>query len=167
MTARTAQQVIQCFKEQPPALFHRGKKVKDITTEPGIRGGVHSLASLYDHQWEHQETALFKSPETGALVSKTFMIPKTREQLTDIGNMMHQRAEFTQGMMGRMPDYLNRAIAGYAGSADFLAVQNPQFVENMRAYHRTLRENALSLTHTLINPQINRAVGTAQQNDPF
>ena len=51
MPARTAEQVIQRLKEQPPALYHRGKKVEDITTEPGIMNGVHSLASLYDHQW--------------------------------------------------------------------------------------------------------------------
>lgn len=167
MPARTAEQVIQRFKDQPPAIYHRGKRVDDITTEPGLSGGVKSLAALYDHQWDNQETALYKSLETGDLVSKTFMIPKTREQLKDIGDVMHKRGEFTQGMMGRMPDYLNRAMAGYAGSAEFLAVQNPQFVDNMRNYHSYLQENDLSLTHTLINPQINRAVGTAQQKDPY
>lgn len=167
MPARTAVQVIQRFKEQPPALYHRGQKVADITTEPGIAGGVKSLAALYDHQWEHQEQSLFESPCSGDLVSKTFMIPKTRAELTEIGNAMHLRGEFTQGMMGRMPDYLNRAMAGYAGSADFLRVQSDQFADNMRSYHTYLQENDLSLTHTLINPQINRSVSSAQQKDPF
>ena len=143
MPARTAAQVIQRFKDEPPALYHRGGKIEDITTEPGICGGVKSLAALYDHQWENQDTALYKSPVSGDLVNKTFMIPKTREQLTEIGDAMHQRGEFTQGMMGRMPDYLNRAMAGYAGSAEFLAVQNPQFVDNMRNYHTYLQENYL------------------------
>ena len=167
MPARTAAQVIKRFKEQPPALYHRGKKVTDITTEPGLKGGVKSLAGLYDHQWEHKETALYESPKTGDLVNKTFMIPKTRADLTDIGNAMHQRGEFTQGMMGRMPDYLNRAMAGYAGGADFLKIQSDQFADNMRNYHSYLQENDLSLTHTLINPQINRAVSSAKQKDPF
>lgn len=167
MPARTAQQVIQRFKEHPPTLYHRGKRVKDITTEPGFRNGVHSLASLYDHQWAHQESALYASPDSGEQVSKTFMIPTTREALTEIGDVMHARAEFTQGMMGRMPDYLNRAMAGYAGSADFLRVQSDQFADNMRAYYQYLREHDLSLTHTLINPQINRAVSMAKQKDPY
>lgn len=167
MPARTGKQVIQRFKEQPPALYHRGEKIDDITIAPGIAGGVKSLAALYDHQWENKEVALYESPETGNLVNKTFMIPKTREELTAIGTAMHQRAEFTQGMMGRMPDYLNRAMAGYAGSADFLKVQSDQFAENMRRYHSYLQENDLSLTHTLINPQINRAVSSAKQKDPF
>lgn len=167
MPARTAAQVIEHLKEFPPTLYHRGKRIDDITTEPGIQGGVKSLASLYDHQWEHQETALYPSPTTGDLVSKTFMIPKTKEDLIEIGDTMHHRAEFTQGMLGRMPDYLNRAMVGYAGSADFLKIQSDQFADNMRAYHSYLQENDLSLTHTLINPQINRAVSQAKQKDPF
>ncbi|MEM7115718.1 MAG: 4-hydroxyphenylacetate 3-monooxygenase, oxygenase component, partial [Chloroflexota bacterium] len=167
MPARTAEQVIQRFKEQPPALYHRGQKVCDITTEPGIKNGVQSLANLYDHQWVHQERDLFTSPSSGQPVNNTFMVPRTREDLTRIGDTMHKRGEFTQGMMGRMPDYLNRAIAGYAGSADFLKIQSNQFADNMRNYLEHIRENDLSLTHTLINPQINRAVGAAKQADPF
>ncbi|MEM7333484.1 MAG: 4-hydroxyphenylacetate 3-monooxygenase, oxygenase component [Chloroflexota bacterium] len=167
MPARTAEQVIQRLQEQPPAIYHRGEKVEDITTEPGLAGGVKSLASLYDHQWENKEMALYESPDTGDLVSKTFMIPKTREDLVSIGDAMHQRGEFTQGMMGRMPDYINRSMAGYAGSAEFLKTQSDQFAANMRNYHSFLQENDLSLTHTLINPQINRAVNSARQKDPF
>lgn len=167
MPARTAQQVLDRFKEQPPALYHRGHLVPDITTEPGIKNGVHSLAELYDHQWQHQAESLYQSPQTGDLVGITHMIPRTKEALRAIGKAMHLRSAHTQGMMGRMPDYLNRAIAGYAGSADFLKVQNDQFADNMRAYHQYLQENDLSLTHTLINPQINRAVSAAQQADPF
>ena len=167
MPARTAEQLIARLRERPPALYHRGKKVADITSEPGLKNGVLSLASLYDHQWEHEATSLFTSPTTGDKVNITFMVPRTREELTAIGEAMYQRARFTLGMMGRMPDYLNRAIAGYAGSADFLAVQNQQFPDNMRRYLDYLREEDLCLTHTLINPQSNRAVGAAGQADPF
>lgn len=167
MPARTAQQVIARFKEQPPALYHRGHKVKDITTEPGICNGVHSLASLYDHQWETAVISLYDSPSTGEKVGRTFMIPRTIAELKSIGEAMHLRSKYTQGMMGRMPDYLNRAVAGYAGSADFLNAQGDQFANNMRDYHQHIQKNNLSLTHTLINPQINRAVGAAKQKDPY
>lgn len=167
MSARTGQEVIQRLKEQPPTLYHRGQKIEDITTEPGIRGGVTSLAALYDHQWEHEATSLFTSPSSGDKVGITHIIPKTKEELVRLGDAMHLRAEFTQGMMGRMPDYLNRALAAYAGSAEFLDKNRDGFADNMRHYHEQLRENDWSLTHTLINPQINRAASMAQQKDPF
>jgi 4-hydroxyphenylacetate 3-monooxygenase len=167
MPARTAQQVIERFQEQPPALYHRGQLIKDITTKPGIKNGVYSLADLYDHQWQHPDLSLCTSPATGDLVGITHRIATTKDELKAVGEAMYVRAAYTQGMMGRMPDYLNRAMAGYAGSADFLKVQGDQFAANMRNYHHYLRENDLSLTHTLINPQSNRAVGAAQQADPF
>jgi 4-hydroxyphenylacetate 3-monooxygenase len=167
MPARTGQQLIERFKEQPPTLYHRGKLVTDITTEPGIKNGVFSLADLYDHQWQHPEVSLYTSPSTSDQVGITHRIAQTKEELKAVGQAMYLRAAHTQGMMGRMPDYLNRAIAGYAGSADFLKVQGDQFADNMRDYHNYLRENDLSLTHTLINPQSNRAVSAARQADPF
>ena len=167
MAARTGEQVIQRFKEQPPALYHRGAKVEDITTAPGIKNGVQSLANLYDHQWMYQDVSLYDSPTTGNLVGITLMVPRTIEELTAIGHAMYLRADYTQGMMGRMPDYLNRAMAGYAGSADFLSVQGNNFAYNMCNYYEYLRENDLSLTHTLINPQINRSVSAARQADPY
>lgn len=167
MGARRGAEVIQRFKEEPPALYHRGHKVADITTEPGIAGGVKSLAALYDHQWAHPEVSLYTSPSSGEAVGITHMIPTTKEELTRLGDAMHLRAEFTQGMMGRMPDYLNRAMAAYAGGADFLNKNRDGFADNMRAYYEQVREEDLCLTHTLINPQINRAVSMAQQKDPY
>ena len=167
MPARTGSEVLDRFKNSPPSLWHRGALVEDITTEPGIKNGVKSLAGLYDHQWEHQDLSLYRSPTTGDPVGITHMIPQTVDDLKAIGVAMHKRAESTQGMMGRMPDYLNRAMAGYAGGAKFLATADPKFAENMRAYYELLREEDLSLTHTLINPQSNRAVSAAKQADPF
>lgn len=167
MPARTGSEVLEQLKKAPPALWHRGKRIQDITTEPGVKNGVMSLASLYDHQWEHRELSLFSSPTTSDPVGITHMIPKTLEDLQAIGTAMYKRSEYTQGMMGRMPDYLNRAMAGYAGSSAFLAEGDPKFAENMLAYHELLREKDLSLTHTLINPQANRSVSAAQQADPY
>ena len=35
-------------------------------------------------------------------------------------------------MMGRTPDYLNRAIMAYAAGAEFLAQADPRFGDNAR-----------------------------------
>lgn len=167
MPARRGSDVIDRFQECPPALYHKGELVEDITTEPGIKNGVHSLAALYDHQWEHADISLYDSPTTGHKVGITHMIPETTDDIKAIGTAMHKRAESTQGMMGRMPDYLNRAMAGYAGGAEFLSTADKQFGDNMIKYYEHVREQDLSLTHTLINPQSNRSVGASKQADPF
>jgi 4-hydroxyphenylacetate 3-monooxygenase len=167
MGARRGEQVLQKLKEQPMEIWHRGKRVKDMTTEPGFANGAASLAELYDVQWQEPDTMLFDSPTTGDKVGRSFMIPTTKEELMSVGQMMQRWAGHTFGMMGRAPDYLNRAMSAYAGGADFLAQQDPRFGDNARRYHEHIRENDLCLTHTLIHPQANRSVGAARQPDPF
>ncbi len=167
MSARHGSEVLRKLKEQPIELWHRGVRVADITAEPGLSGGVRSLAELYDLQWQHPDDMLFDSPATGNKVGRSFMIPATQAELTSIGDMMLRWSRRTFGMMGRSPDYINRAISAYAGGADFLSQQDPRFGDNARRYHAHVREKDLCLTHTLINPQANRAVGAARQADPF
>lgn len=167
MGARKGEAVIRNFKENPPEIWHRGKQIEDVTTEPGIKNGVESLAELYDLQWQEPDKMLFESPTSGDLVGRSYMIPRTKEELISVSEQMYTWARHTLGMMGRAPDYLNRAISAYAGGADYLAVQDPKFVDNIRNYHQYIRENDLCLTHTLIHPQANRSVGASKQADPF
>src|SRR5215472_9900523 len=167
MPARHGKDVIEKLKTQPIEIWHRGRRVADVTSEPGLAGGVRSLAELYDLQWQYPDEMLFNSPDTGNKVGRSFMIPRTQEELASIGTMMLRWSRYTFGMMGRSPDYINRALSAYAGGADFLAKQDPRFGDNARRYHAMARENDLCLTHTLINPQANRAVGPARQADPF
>jgi 4-hydroxyphenylacetate 3-monooxygenase len=167
MGARKGRDVLEKLRADSPEIWHRGERVKDVTTHPAFKNGLHSLAELYDLQWEQPDVMLFDSPSTGNKVGRSYMIPRTREQLKSISTMMKVWSGYHHGMMGRAPDYLNRAMSGYAGGADFLVQQGLRFGENVRNYHEYIRENDLCLTHTLITPQANRAVGTAEQADPY
>ena len=95
------------------------------------------------------------------------MLPTTGAELRSISRAMQVWEDYTHGMMGRVPDYLNRAVTAFAAGAPFLAEADPRFGDNARRHYEYLRENDLCLTHTLIPPQANRAVGQAQQADPF
>ncbi|MBM4422243.1 MAG: 4-hydroxyphenylacetate 3-monooxygenase, oxygenase component [Chloroflexi bacterium] len=167
MGARKGEQVIQKLREASPEIWYAGERVKDPTTHPALMNGVASLARLYDLQWEQPEVMLFDSPTSGQKVGRSHMIPRTREELQSVSRMMKVWADASFGMMGRAPDYLNRAMAGYAAGADFLAQAGARFGENARKYHEHMREDDLCLTHTLITPQANRAVNTAKQADPY
>ncbi len=68
--------------------------------------------------------------------------------------------------MGRTPDYLNRALVGFASAAEYCAENDRRFGDHIRRYYEHVREHDLCLTHTLINPQANRSVGPSQQADP-
>jgi 4-hydroxyphenylacetate 3-monooxygenase len=165
--ARRGAQVLERLRAKPSNLWYDGHPVEDPTAHPAMRRGVETLAALYDQQWREPKITLYDSPTSGAQVSRTFLIPRTPDELRSITRAMKVRADWNFGMMGRAPDYLNRAMTGYASGAAFLGEADPRFGENVRRYYEYLREHDLSLTHTLITPQANRAVGTARQADPF
>lgn len=165
--ARRGAQLIERFRARPPTIWYRGEPVKDVTTHPALRGGAQTLARLYDLQWEHVDTCLFDSPSSGRKVARSFMLPRTQQELRSISAAMKVWEDYTHGMMGRVPDYLNRAMSGYAAGAPFLAEADARFGTNAVRYHEYLRENDLCLTHTLIPPQANRAVSSAKQADPY
>jgi 4-hydroxyphenylacetate 3-monooxygenase len=165
--ARRRSDVLARLRARPPALWYGGEPVGDATTHPAFRGGAATLAELYDLQWEHAADCLFDSPSSGRKVARSFQLPRTADELTAVSRAMAHWARHTYGMMGRVPDYLNRAISAYAAGADFLAAANPRFGANAIRLHEELREADLCLTHSLILPQANRSVGPAQQADPF
>ena len=167
MAARTGQQFIDDLRANPIDIHHRGGRIDDLTVEPGFAGHVGALAGRYDHQHERADLMLFESPSSGEPVNRSFMIPTTIDELSGIGDTMKGLADYSLGMAGRDPAYLNRAIAAYAAGADFLAAGRPEFGQNAIDYLEHIRENDLALTHTLANPQINRAVGVSEQKDPF
>lgn len=165
--ARRGADVLKRLREHPPAIWYRGEQVRDATIHEALRGGVATLARLYDLQWERADVTLFDSPSSGRKVARSFMLPKTHEELRSISAAMRVWADHTCGMMGRLPDYLNRAMSGYAAGAAYLAEADPRFGRNAVRHHEYLRERDLCLTHSLIPPQANRAVSSARQADPF
>ena len=165
--ARRGEQVLKKISENSPEIYYAGERVNDVTTHPAFTNGVRSLAALYDLQWKQPDVMLYDSPTSGNKIGRSFMIPKTHDELRSISKMMKVWADASFGMMGRSPDYLNRAMTAYASGADFLVKANPKVGNNARTYYEYLRENDLSLTHTLITPQANRAVNTAKQADPY
>ena len=165
--ARHGSDVLERLRQRPPALWYRGEPVRDVTAHPALARGAATLAELYDLQWQHREVCLFDSPTSGRKVGRSFQMPRTHDELLTIGRAMKIWADHTCGMMGRSPDYLNRAITAYAAGASFLAEVDPRFGANAERCYEHLREHDLSLTHTLIPPQANRAAGPSGQVDPF
>jgi 4-hydroxyphenylacetate 3-monooxygenase len=160
MPARTGRQYLAGLREQEREVWLGGERVRDVTTHPGLKGGAHAIASLYDMQLDPKlrDEMTYVSPTSGDRVGLSFLIPRSREDLEKRRVMMLNWARTTCGMMGRSPDFMNVTYAAWAGAQDFFAQGRPEFGENMRRYYEYIRENDLTLTHSLINLQRSRTV---------
>ena len=161
MPAKTGAQYIANRRDNPAEVWLRGERVADVTAHPALAGGVKSVAALYDaqHTPELRDVMTFASPSSGEPVGLSFIIPR------DGGDLLRRRVMMTQwawqgcGMMARTPDFLNVSIAAWAAAADYFGGNRPEFAGNVRRYFEFVRENDVTLTHTLVNLQPRRSPG--------
>ncbi len=158
MPARTGADYIAGLRENPPNIYINGAAVGDVTTYPGLRNGVQTLAALYDMQHDPalRDDMTYLSPSTGDRVGLSFITPKTLDELERRRVMMTNWARVTKGMMGRTPDFLNVSFMAMAAAGDYYAQNRPEFKKNIQSYYEYIREKDLVLTHTLVNLQRNR-----------
>jgi 4-hydroxyphenylacetate 3-monooxygenase len=162
--ARTGEQYLEGLRSDEREVWLEGEKITDPSAHPKLEGAAKSLARLFDLQHEDPETFLMDSPDTGQPVNVTHIQPKTREHLERRRVASKRIADATVGMMGRTPDYLNYTFACFAARADVWARSgNEEGARNIVEFQKFMRDNDLSLTHTLINPQVDRSVAEAEQ----
>jgi 4-hydroxyphenylacetate 3-monooxygenase len=171
MGARTGKQYLEEIDKTPREVWYGGEKITyGITKHPAFKGIAQTMAELYDlqHDPELIDIMTYISSKTGERVGTSFLMPKKREDLVKRTTMMKIWADYSGGMLGRTPDYLNSALMAMASAANFFGKnERINFAENIINYYEYVRENDLLLTHTLINPQVNRSVGPSKQVDPF
>ena len=159
MPARTGAAYIAGLRERPPELHMQGERVKDVTSHPGLRHGVRTLAALYDMQHDPalRDEMTYASPTTGDCVGLSFITPRSRQDLERRHVMMRHWARASCGMMGRTPDFLNASLMAMAAAGDYFGQNRPAFKQNIQRYYEHVREHDLVLTHTLVNLQRSRS----------
>jgi 4-hydroxyphenylacetate 3-monooxygenase len=165
MGIRTGAGLLQSLQDGRQ-LFIDSDRVGDVTTDPRFAAAAQSLAELY--QMQHDPALIdrmtFSSPISGERVGLSFIEPRSTDDLIHRRDMVKIWADATCGMFGRSPDYMNIFITAFASAAEEFGKKDKSFAENIRGYHRYIRENDICMTHTLINPQVDRSRPVEQQD---
>ena len=165
MSIRTGKQLLQSLRDDRQ-LFIDGERIADVTTDPRFAAAAESLAALYDMQHDAAliDCMTFLSPTSGERVGLSFIEPRSVDDLIRRRDMVKIWADTTCGMFGRSPDYMNIFVTALASAADEFGKKDKSFAENIRAYHENIREHDICMTHTLINPQVDRSRAVEQQD---
>ena len=160
MGARTGAEYLDRLRLRPTEIWLGNERIEDVTTHPALRGCAQSMAHLYDMQHDPalRDDMTYTSPTSGDPVGLSFITPRTREDLQRRSKMMFHWSRFSGGMLGRSSDYINVEIMAAASAAEFYNQNDSRFGENAKRYYEYARENDLCMTHTLVNPQSNRAL---------
>jgi 4-hydroxyphenylacetate 3-monooxygenase/anthranilate 3-monooxygenase (FAD)/4-hydroxyphenylacetate 3-monooxygenase len=146
-------------------VFVAGERLADVTAYPPFRGVLNSLCGLYDLQHERPDDLTY-SDEHGEHCALSFLPAKNADDVIRRQRADELRAETTFGLMGRMPDFMNAVVTDVAlGMRDHPTLA-PAYIENLQRYQRDCCANDWCLTHTLVDPQVDRSRGPAEQADP-
>jgi len=163
MGARTGEQFLRGLRDDRE-VWVGNERVKDVTAHPALAGAACTMAGLFDLQHSDATACLISDPETGEPINVSHMIPRSRADLERRHAGLRAFAEHSVGIMGRSPDYLNVTYAGFAGHhSPWRAAENGQGAENLIAFQKELRRRDLSLTHTIIHPTVDKALGDTPQ----
>ena len=165
MAVRTGAEYLESIRDGRE-VWMQGKRVEDVTVEPGLARGAHTLAQFMDNQSDDPDTLTFQEGDERFPMS--FLLPKTEADVQRRGAAYYEWAKWSNGMFGRTPDYKNASVMAFAGAADFLneTEGHTDFAANMRAYYTEARHNDYVLTHTLVNPQFNAALAKEGLSSP-
>ena len=155
---RTGEQYLAGLRDDR-VVWTRGKQVKDVTKEPGMKNGAATLASFLDrqHAEPYRDTVTYLDDD-GERCARAFQIPKSKEDVLARGRAYYEWAKWSNGMFGRTPDYKNASLMAFASATEFLAQGvkgQTDFAANMSAFYNFARKNDKVLTHTLVNPTFN------------
>ncbi|HEV3109492.1 MAG TPA: 4-hydroxyphenylacetate 3-monooxygenase, oxygenase component [Candidatus Binataceae bacterium] len=164
MGARSGNNYLSALRKLRAEVWIGGAHVEDPTTHPAFIHCASSIASLYDMQVEHPEAMTYRL-EDGGRAGLSFIQPRSADDVRRRSAMFRRWAEFSGGMMGRTPDYLNASIAAMAAAWKFFAQSDPRFGENIQSYYGEACKQDWCATHTLLNPRASRAAGWAGHTD--
>ena len=159
MPARAGQDFLRELKDDRE-IWVGSERVRDVAAHPAFAGAARSLAALFDLQHEAAAVCLMPDSETGEPINVSHLIPRSRGDLERRHACLERLAEFSVGIMGRTPDYLNVTLAGFAGRADEWAAHgNERGAEHLVAFQKDAARRDLALTHTIVQPTIDKARG--------
>jgi 4-hydroxyphenylacetate 3-monooxygenase oxygenase component len=159
MGARTGDQFLDGLRSRTRDVWIDGERIDDVTSHPLTRGAARTLAGVFDRQFEYPDECLIADPETGEKINVSHMQPRSIEDLRARVRGLSRISEYTVGLMGRTPDYMNVKFASFkARYTDWEGADgcNREGAENLLAFTNRLARQDISLTHTIIQPNIDK-----------
>ncbi|MFV0524030.1 MAG: 4-hydroxyphenylacetate 3-hydroxylase N-terminal domain-containing protein [Acidimicrobiales bacterium] len=169
MAARSGQDYLKGLKATNREIWLGGERVESVADHPRFRGGAEAIAAYYDLQLAEPDLLLIPDPESGESINISHMQPRSVGDLQRRGEGLTRIAELSMGVMGRTPDYMNVTFAGFADDKHRWANpdgSNAEGYEHLVNFQKRLRRDDLSLTHTIVHPNIDKANDSDFANNP-
>jgi 4-hydroxyphenylacetate 3-monooxygenase len=130
---------------------------------------VRTVARLYDlaHDPANRDCMTYPSPRDGRPINKSWLVPRTREDLAARRRAIKFWADASYGFLGRSPDHVASFFAGFAGSPSFYARGGQSFADNLLRFAAKAAEEDLYVSYVIVHPTVDRSKPAHQQAEPY
>ena len=151
------------------AVLLNGERVPDVTIHPAFAGGIRSIANLYDLAADpaNRELMTYPSPRDGRPINKSWLVPRSRDDLAARRRAIKFWADASYGLLGRSPDHVASFFAGFAGSPEFYARGGKEFADNLSRFAAKAADEDLYVSYVIVHPTVDRAKPAHQQTEPY
>src|SRR5512145_479551 len=151
MPLRTGAEYLQALRDGRE-VYLDGKRIEDVTTEPGLSTVAHTFARMYDLVRANQEALTWPDGE-GQQVSGTWLQPRDRGQLAWRRLFTETIARHTGGLFGQTQDYVPLLHLGMLDVKTDFSRGEQRFEQNIERYWQQARDKDLMLSHGFIDVQ--------------
>src|SRR5690348_10466424 len=114
MPARTGKEFLQGLRDERQ-IWVGHERVRDVAGHPALAGAARGAAARSALRRAAAPVCLAPDPEPGEPINVSHLIPRARADLARRHGCLERIAEWSVGVMGRTPDYMNVTFAGCAG----------------------------------------------------
>jgi 4-hydroxyphenylacetate 3-monooxygenase len=166
--ARSGDEYIRGLRDGRIVLLN-GERVGDVTGHPAFAGAIRTVARLFDlaHDPSNRALMTYPSPRDGRPVNKSWLVPRTRDDLVARRKAIKFWADASYGFLGRSPDHVASFFAGFAGSPAFYARDRQQFADNLLRFAAKAADEDLYISYVIVHPTVDRAKPAHQQAEPY
>ncbi|MEA2582362.1 MAG: 4-hydroxyphenylacetate 3-monooxygenase [Thermomicrobiales bacterium] len=150
-------------------VYYMGERIDDVTTHPATKGGVETVARMYDAQHAPGTADILTHLRTdGARVTNGFFLPRTIADIKFRREGIEYIARQTFGTHGRGMDMIANFLVGMVSEFPAFKRACPEYADHILAYRDMAEENNFFLAETIIDPQgyRSRGSGTAPTETP-
>jgi len=151
------------------AVWLNGERVADVTVHPAFAGAIRTVAQLYDlaHDPAQRELMTYPSPRDGRPINKSWLVPRTREDLAARRRAIKCWADASYGFLGRSPDHVASFFAGFTGAPEFYARGRQQFADNLLRFAAKAADEDLYVSYVIVHPTVDRSKPAHEQAEPY
>lgn len=136
-------------------VYLDGRRVDDVTREPGLRVTAETFARMYDlaHTEEWRDALTFVG-EDGQRYNGAWLEPRDRPQLAWRRTLIQTIARHVGGLFGRPADYVPLFHLGMLDIRSDFSRGEARFERNIVEYWRDARDRDLALAHAFVDPPV-------------